>query len=218
MALKFTSAAVDNGLRMSSGLIYWPVEVVIDAANISEAAFEVKKVSRMTMITCYHSLCSFEKPRNNCLKPSLFAVAGRSTKLYLREGGEDDSTHCGSKWLKPAKNKFTEVISQVFTNKFQPSHIVSVSGHHISFIFKICQTVAGITIMSRFHDFFFNLIFGGFFQIGPTVRLRLARRRAAHGAAVQWRRRTGVLTSFVLLVLDALKHRWKFQQKNHGWA
>ena len=154
MALKFTSAAVDNGLRMSSGLIYWPVEVVIDAANISEAAFEVKKVSRMTMITCYHSLCSFEKPRNNCLKPSLFAVAGRSTKLYLREGGEDDSTHCGSKWLKPAKNKFTEVISQVFTNKFQPSHIVSVSGHRISFIFKICQTVAGITIMCRFHDFF----------------------------------------------------------------
>ena len=87
MFIKFTSAAVDNGLRMSSGLIYW----LLDAANISEAAFEVKKVSRMTMITCYHSLCSFEKPRNNCLKPSLFAVAGRSTKLYLREGGEDDS-------------------------------------------------------------------------------------------------------------------------------
>ena len=99
------------------------------------------------------------------------------------------------------------MISQVFTNKFQPSHKVSVSGHRISFIFKICQTVAGITIMSRFHNFFFFLIFGGFFQIGPTVRLRLARRRAAHGAAVQWRRRTGVLTSFVLLVLDALKHR-----------
>ena len=160
------------------------------------------------MITCYHSLCSFEKPRNNCLKPSLFAVAGRSTKLYLREGGEDDSTHCGSKWLKPAKNKFTEVISQVFTNKFQPSHKVSVSGHRISFIFKICQTVAGISMMMSILRIFFNLIFSGFFQIGPTVRLRLARRPAALGAAaVQWRRRTGVLTSFVLLVLDALKHR-----------
>ena len=154
MSLKFTSAVVDNGLRMSSGLIYWPVEVVIDAANISEAAFEVKKVSRMTMITCYHSLCSFEKPRNNCLKPSLFAVAGRSTKLYLREGGEDDSTHCGSKWLKPAKNKFTEVISQVFTNKFQP---VSVSGHRIFFIFKICQTVAGIRVQSISRIFQSNL-------------------------------------------------------------
>ena len=35
--------------------------------------------------------------------------------------------------------------------------------------------------MRRFHDIFFNLIFGGFFQIGPTVRLRLARRGAADG-------------------------------------
>ena len=59
------------------------------------------------MITCYHSLYSFEKPRNNCLKPSLFAVAGRSTKLYLREGGEDDSTL----WLQMAKTRQNEFIA-----------------------------------------------------------------------------------------------------------
>ena len=36
--------------------------------------------------------------------------------------------------------------------------------------------------MRHFHDIFFNIIFGGFFQIGPAVRLRLARRAASGGS------------------------------------
>ena len=38
---------------------------------------------------------------------------------------------------------------------------VSVSGHSMSFIFLICQTVAGISMTSQFHELF-NIIFGGF--------------------------------------------------------
>ena len=34
------------------------------------------------------------------------------------------------------------------------------------FIFKICQTVAGISTTSQFHEFF-NLIFGGFLSFDP---------------------------------------------------
>ena len=36
----------------------------------------------------------------------------------------------------------------------QVQQIHIVSGHWIPFIFKICQTVAGIRMMRQFHDFF----------------------------------------------------------------
>lgn len=36
-------------------------------------------------------------------------------------------------------------------------HIISVSGHYISFTFKFCQTVADINDISQFHDFFLFL-------------------------------------------------------------
>jgi len=43
---------------------------------------------------------------------------------------------------------------------------VSVSGYFMRLDSKVCQTVAGISIMSQFHEFL-NLIFGGFLQFGP---------------------------------------------------
>ena len=79
--------------------------------------------------------------------------------------------HSGSKWLKPAKNKFTgslDVISRVSPSKFQQIQIISVSGYSLSLIFKICQAVAGINIIDLFHERF-NLIFGGFLIFVPIV-------------------------------------------------
>ena len=54
------------------------------------------------------------------------------------------------------------MISRVFASKFQQIHMIFVSEHCNAFMSKICQTVAGI---SRFSEFFFDLIFGGFFAI-----------------------------------------------------
>jgi hypothetical protein len=38
----------------------------------------------------------------------------------------------------------------------------------MSFIFKICEAVAGINIIDQFHELF-NLIFGGFYIFVPIV-------------------------------------------------
>ena len=61
--------------------------------------------------------------------------------------------HSGSKWLKLSGNKFTCIGLRNFLRTFQQIHIVSVSGHCMRFIFMICQTVAGISITSQFHEF-----------------------------------------------------------------
>ena len=45
------------------------------------------------------------------------------------------------------------MISWIFPSKFQRIHMTSVSGHWMRFIFKICQTVAGIIISSQLHEF-----------------------------------------------------------------
>ena len=46
------------------------------------------------------------------------------------------------------------MISQIFPSKFQQIPIISVSGHCMWVIFKICPTVAGWSIIGQFHDFF----------------------------------------------------------------
>ena len=63
----------------------------------------------------------------------------------------------GSKWLKPAKNKFTLMwFREFFSSKFQQIHIMSVSGDFIS-ITSLCQTVASIKVWSvNFTNFLVN--------------------------------------------------------------
>jgi hypothetical protein len=61
------------------------------------------------------------------------------------------------------KNKFTETQTQ---SKFQQIHFISISDHCL--LFEICQTAAGKSMNSQFHEFL-NLIFGGFFPLVPTV-------------------------------------------------
>ena len=56
----------------------------------------------------------------------------------------------------------------ILWRKVQKIHIISVSCNCncMTFIFKICQTVAGIGIISQFHEFSI-LIFGWFLLFGP---------------------------------------------------
>ena len=99
------------------------------------------------------------------------AVGKTKTVWEKNSGNHNASTpqpHRGKKWLKCAKNKFTWCEFSIFPRKVQQIHIISVSCNCMSFIFKICQTVAGIGITSQFHEFL-NLIFGGFLSFGPTV-------------------------------------------------
>ena len=85
-----------------------------------------------------------------CLRSAAYTCgAARSAAAYA-------APHQGSKWVKPAKNISIEGISRVFSSKLRQIHIISISGHCKPFVFKICRTVAGITMMCQFHEFFFN--------------------------------------------------------------
>ena len=76
----------------------------------------------------------------------------------------------GSKWLKPAKNKFTLMwFREFFSSKFQQIHINVRFRPFISFT-SLCQTVAGISMISQFHEFL-SQIFGGFLKFDLTVRV-----------------------------------------------
>ena len=51
-----------------------------------------------------------------------------------------------------------EVISRIFSTKFQQIHITSVFGHFMNFLLKMCQTVATISMTNQFHEFLNLLI------------------------------------------------------------
>ena len=55
-------------------------------------------------------------------------------------------------------------LTVIFLEKFEQIYKTSVSGLCMPFIFKICQTATGKSVISQFHEFL-NLIFGGFFAI-----------------------------------------------------
>ena len=56
--------------------------------------------------------------------------------------------------LNRPKISSLDVISRVFLVKFQQIHITFFSGHLMRFIlFKIRQTVAGISLIRQFHEF-----------------------------------------------------------------
>ena len=64
------------------------------------------------------------------------------------------------------RNKYVHLkgFHEFFPSKFQQIQIISVSGHFIYFIFKICQIAADISMIKQFHEFF-SLIFGGILQL-----------------------------------------------------
>ena len=63
------------------------------------------------------------------------------------------TTHSGSKWPKPAKNRFNSVCG--FTNFFVATVEISGSGIWLCIRFKICQIFAGISVISQFSHFSF---------------------------------------------------------------
>ena len=67
------------------------------------------------------------------------------------------------------------MISRVFTCKFMQIYITSVSGC-LCFTFKICQIIAGTSMIRQFHEFF-EFLFGGFFQFGPIVAAKVQRKQ-----------------------------------------
>ena len=79
-------------------------------------------------------------------------------------------SNSGCKWLKPAENTFTLRQWIFLPSKVQQIDTISVSGHScMHFIWKFCQTVAGIRMIRQFHECF-SSIFGGFLHFGPMVR------------------------------------------------
>jgi hypothetical protein len=71
----------------------------------------------------------------------------------------------------PPKIRSIDVISRVFTSKFHQIHIISISGHCMHLLLKICQTVAGITMIGQFPKyFFFGSNFWWGFDTWPSVR------------------------------------------------
>ena len=88
---------------------------------------------------------------------SLFMATWRRLVLaYIHGKAAKCRNNLGSWWLKSAKNTFSlYVISQDFLNQFSLNFsFISVFGHCMEFIFKNCQSLAGLSVTSRFREFF----------------------------------------------------------------
>ena len=75
---------------------------------------------------------------------------------------------CVAQWFQIAQNSpkisSPNVISLVFPCKLLQIHITSVSGC-LDFTFKICQIVAGTSMIRQFHDFFLISFLAGFCNV-----------------------------------------------------
>ena len=69
--------------------------------------------------------------------------------------------------LPEIRHKYSPFVCDV-TSFFKTISSISVSGKRMNFIFKICQNVAGIIIISQF-TYFLTKFFGGFLPLGPIV-------------------------------------------------
>ena len=100
------------------------------------------------------------------LPPTLqFSLAGGpQTKILVSTifdfGRGDWSTEVPNV-KNPPKTSSLDVFLRFFLSKFQQIQRISVSGHFMHFIFKICQTVADTIMTSQFHEFF-NQFLAGF--------------------------------------------------------
>ena len=94
--------------------------------------------------------CHKRKRRRRSLIRRPISLLARSASRSIHGRGE----HSGFKCQKIHQNiSLPMVISRVFPWKFLQHHITSVSGC-LHFTFKICQTVAGTSMIRWFHEFF----------------------------------------------------------------
>ena len=111
-----------------------------------------------------------------------------SPRGSLKEYKEAPDLRGGRTVVRNGKNQpklsSLDVIWQNFPNKFQQIQIIFVSRHCKHFIFKICQTIAGRSVISQFHEIL-NLVLGGFFAIWNHCGLLPSHAAAAapHSAA-----------------------------------
>ena len=61
--------------------------------------------------------------------------------------------HSVSKKIKPAENKFIQLVSRVFPCKFLQFPIASLTCRGVHCIFKIYQIISGTSKMRQFHEF-----------------------------------------------------------------
>ena len=106
-----------------------------------------------------------ELPNSEC-KVLLHAA---STSELTTSRADSGSRTEGSKRLKSAENKYNKSGFISFSCKTLHVQTVSVFGHGLHYILKICQTFPGISMINQFHEFL-DLIFGGFLPFGPIVR------------------------------------------------
>ena len=79
----------------------------------------------------------------------------------------------GAQWFLKAiirrKEGSPKGVSRFFPYKFLQIQIASVSGHGMHYIFNIVSNRCRHEYDSLISRFFLNLIFGGFFTLGPSV-------------------------------------------------
>ena len=97
-----------------------------------------------------------------------FTAGGKNFLLFLSVSPYVATTVVPNSENPPTINSL-DLISQVFPCKFWAVPKISVSGHCSRSTSKTCQIVVG-AVIRQFHEFF-NLIFGGFLPLCPSVSL-----------------------------------------------
>ena len=97
--------------------------------------------------------------------PPIFTGPSQSLRSYL-----GFTPHSDSKKLKSAKNNLTLCDFTSFSRQVSSD---PKTGNCMCFIFKMCQTVAGIK-QDQSISRIFNLIFGRFLPLGPIVLVAVA--------------------------------------------
>ena len=115
------------------------------------------------------------------LHAALFQPRTASTYFTTHISWDDEAL-----WFQMDKTRQKYQFFQTSFSRFT----VSVSGHWTYFIFKVRQTIAGISVIRQLNEFP-NLIFGGFFAICPSCAPQqpTATRRWTDRAAVARRLR-----------------------------
>ena len=98
------------------------------------------------------------------------------TANIAANGGVPAAGHNGSKWLKPAENKFTQNAYTGFSMQ------VSANLHNFRFRESVLHTYSKLSNRSR-RKYFTNFIFGGFFAIWPNCAGVL---RSAQSFLIRW--------------------------------
>ena len=150
-----TYAFTTNKNYEGLGALLWFHERKVTSRFFSIAFFKI--------VTVKYKRCGQvqTRPETTALRAETFqfGVAHEYTPAQLHKKLFFSAATCwpSTQWFQMSKIRQNisspKVISRVFPWKFLQIHITSVSGC-LRFTFKICQTVAGTSMIRRFHEFF----------------------------------------------------------------